>query len=615
MGGLKGLMFERMRRPLPPAVRGSLGSVKIALDLGAWVVAIVAATLVRLQLAVANVPGLAVARAIAISLVAQLTAGMISGLYRGRWRYGSFDETAALARTTAIATLFVFVCELPFGPRTPLSALLVGGVIAILLMAGIRYTWRAVSDIRRRPDPEEVQRLIILGAGDRGSNMVSELLTAPHSPYSPVALLDDDPAKRRLSIRGVKVQGTREDIALIAREYRATALLVAISNVPAELMNEIITSAEKCRPPLQVKVLAPLAGLFHEDAQAIQDLTEEDLLGRRRVETDLGAIAGYVSGKRVLVTGAGGSIGSELCRQLARFSPAALLMLDRDESALHGVQLSIEGKALLDSDNMILADLRDRGRIREVFAQHRPHVVFHAAALKHLPLLETYPAEAVKSNVWGTETVLEAALEFEVERFVNISTDKAADPVSVLGYSKRLAERLTAHAAKRATTGIYASVRFGNVLGSRGSVLTTFRQQIAEGKPITVTHPEVTRYFMLVSEAVQLVIQAGAIARPGEALVLDMGEPVNIAEVAKALVRRSGKDLSITYTGMRNGEKMHEILLGSDEQDVRPLHPLIVQTPVPPLSPIDASGLDVSAPPVTIIDAMERLCLAPAART
>ncbi len=283
------------------------------------------------------------------------------------------------------------------------------------------------------------------------------------------------------------------------------------------------------------------------------------------------------------MTGAGGSIGSELCRQLRTYGPSALVMLDRDESGLHATQLLMDGRALLDSPSLVLADIRDRNRLFQVFSQHRPDVVFHAAALKHLPLLELNPAEGWKTNVVGTHNVIEAAEATGVSRLVNISTDKAADPCSVLGYTKRLGERMTADAARR--TGLnFASVRFGNVLGSRGSMLGTFQRQVAEGGPLTVTHPDVTRYFMTVTEAVALTIQAGALADPGEVLVLDMGEPVRIADVARRLADQAERPVTITYTGLRTGEKLHEVLLGADEIDDRPKHPLISHVPVPPLT-------------------------------
>jgi FlaA1/EpsC-like NDP-sugar epimerase len=334
-------------------------------------------------------------------------------------------------------------------------------------------------------------------------------------------------------------------------------------------------------------------------------VTDADLLGRDVVETDLAAIADYLQDRRVLVTGAGGSIGAEICRRVKLFDPAELVMLDRDESALHSLQLDLDGRAMLDSRNLVVADIRDRDRMFEVFAEHRPQVVFHAAALKHLPLLEMHPAEAVKTNVLGTLNVLDAAGAVDVTHFVNISTDKAADPSSVLGFSKRVAEGLTAGAADR-YPGAFLSVRFGNVLGSRGSVLTAFHAQIEAGGPITVTDPDVTRYFMTVSEAVQLVVQAGAVGRDGEALVLDMGEPVRIADVARQLAAQASRPIEIVYTGLRPGEKLHEVLLADGEVDERPAHPLISHVRVPRLHP---SGVQRSAADATDHDANEFLRL------
>lgn len=601
------LLYNLLRRPAPPAFHEVIPMLKVVSDLAAWAVALGIAAAVRFSQASLPVQWNPVVRTIGLAAILQTAVGLATGLYRGTRRYGSFEELADLARVTFCVGAVVTVVEYGFVPRMPLSALIVGSCMALLGMGGVRYVWRTLEGIRRRPDPNEATRLLVFGAGERGAGIVSELVTN-RSTYLPVAMMDDDPAKRHLSIKGVKVRGDRSKLALLAREYRADALLVAISEVSSELVSEVRAAAEACVPPLKVKVLAPLSGLF-SGSSAIQDLTEEDLLGRRRINTDIAQIADYVAGRKVLVTGAGGSIGSELCRQLSQFNPAQLVMLDRDESALHAVQLSIEGHGLLDSPNLVLADLRDRGRIRSVFKEFTPDVVFHAAALKHLPLLEANPGEAVQSNVWGTQTVLEAAMEVGVGTFVNISTDKAADPSSVLGYTKRIAERLTAHAAHQAAIGTYVSVRFGNVLGSRGSVLGAFRSQIAEGKEVTVTHPDVTRYFMLVTEAVELVIQAGAIGRSGEVLILDMGTPVRIADVAARMIARSGKSIPVRYTGLRPAEKLHEILLASSETDHRPFHPLVMHSAVPQLTPCEVIDLDPDGPPHELIEQLQDLCL------
>lgn len=329
-------------------------------------------------------------------------------------------------------------------------------------------------------------------------------------------------------------------------------------------------------------------------------------MGRRQAEIDLASVGNHLAGKRVLVVGAGGSIGSEISRQVRDLDPGELTLVDRDESALHAVQLSLYGRALLNSPDTILADLRDAEAIRTIFTTRRPQVVFHAAALKHLPLLQRFPGEAVKTNVWGTQTLLDAARD--VEYFVNISTDKAANPTSVLGYSKRITERLTAYAATQ-YQGAFLSVRFGNVLGSRGSVLTAFQAQAAAGGPITVTHPKVTRYLMTVQEAVHLVIQATTIGQRGEVLVANMGAPVAIEAIARQIAAAHGHtSLDIVYTGLRPGEKLHEDLFGSDEAVMATRHPLISYVDVPPLKPSEVRFLDAYASPDAISAQLAELC-------
>ena len=413
--------------------------------------------------------------------------------------------------------------------------------------------------------------------------------TDPDSPYMPVAILDDDPHRRNLTLHGVKVMGTLADLVEAAKVTQASAVLLAIPSASPSLKRQVAAEVQELGLPLLV--LPPPEQLFGQaTTRDIHPVRDIDLLGRDTADIDTAAVAEYITGKRVLVTGAGGSIGSELCRQLHRYNPEKVYMLDRDESGLHAVQLSIDGKGMLDDHGLVLADIRDPQRLDEVFTHVRPHVVFHAAALKHLTLLQAAPEEAWKTNVLGTSNVLEAALAHGVERLVNISTDKAANPTSVLGYSKRLTEGLTSHAASR-TTATYVSVRFGNVLGSRGSVLTAFAAQSAAGGPLSVTHPEVTRYFMTVEEAVRLTIFAGAIGRPGEVLVLDMGEPVRIADVAMRFAQQHTPPLRIQYTGLRPGEKLHEELLAADEADDRPIHPLISHVPVTPLRLVDAPAM------------------------
>ena len=530
-------------------------------------------------------------RLIPVVFAMQAIVGYVVGIYRRRWRYGSFDEIAGLITTTTVSTgllLFLRFFDQSLNPY-PRSVIVIGGFAGLFFMAANRYVWRLIREQLRRPTEQTATKILVYGAGEGGIQMVNTLLRNPSSPYLPVGFLDDNPTTHRLSISGVPVIGGRESLAEARGKTGATTLLIAIPSAESSLISDISTRAQKLG--MDVKIVPPVQNLNERplNPSDIRDLTDEDLLGRRKIHTDLQQISDYIVNRRVLVTGAGGSIGSELCRQLARFNPAELIMLDRDESALHEVQLSIHGRALLDTPQTVLADLRDAPTIQRIFETRRPEVVFHAAALKHLPLLERYPLEAYQTNVLGTSTLLSAAKSVDVQVFINISTDKAANPISILGYSKRIAERVTAHFGINSTTGKYISVRFGNVLGSRGSVLMSFRDQIEKGGPVTVTHRGVTRYFMTISEAVQLVIQAGAIGSNGEVLVLDMGEPVSIYDVATQLVRNSQKSVAIEIVGLRSGEKVHEELFGDGESDTRPQHPLISHVPV---SPIDVRVLE-----------------------
>jgi len=586
--------------------------VQIVLDGTAWVLALYFATFLRYDFSLGRMSLVGLLEAMPIAVAVQALAGLACGLYTGRSRFGSFDEVVSMLRSVAITAAFLVVVNSLAHPRlVPASVPIIGGVLALAALAGIRYCWRLALERRRRPQGDGCHRLLVFGAGEAGVQVVRALLRDPDSPYIPVGLLDDDPAKRKLRIMSVPVLGDRARIVEAARECEADSLLIAMPSAGPALVTDLSELARVAG--LGVKVLPPVRELLdgQVDAGDIRDLTAADLLGRHEIDTDVDAIAGYLTGKRVLVTGAGGSIGSELCKQIFRFAPSRLFMLDRDESALHGVQLAIEGRALLTSPDLILCDLRDRRAVQEVFTRLRPDVVFHAAALKHLPLLEQHPAEAVKTNVWATLDLLEITAKSGVSRFVNISTDKAADPCSVLGYSKRITERLTSHFASNAP-GAYLSVRFGNVLGSRGSMLTTFQAQVERGGPLTVTDPHVTRFFMTTEEAVQLVIQAGAIGRDGEALVLDMGEPVVIAEVARLLAARSDRRIAIEFTGLRPGEKLHEVLLAAGEADVRPSHPLIAQVPVPPLAPADARAVDVLAGHEPLVATLAALAGVPA---
>jgi FlaA1/EpsC-like NDP-sugar epimerase len=555
-----------------------------------WFVAIWLATWMRYEFDFAridDVPG--VLTVIPIVIAVQVLVGLWQGLYLGRWRLGSFEEIEALLKAVLLSGLVLFIVDFPTR-WVPISVPVAALFIALVSMAAVRYGWRLIIDRSKRPDEDRAARVLVFGAGEGAAQVITAMLRDPDSAYVPVAILDDDPRKSHLRIRSVPVRGGKADIATVAAAVGAEVLLIAIPSADGPLVRELAEAGE--RAGLRVMAVPPVRDLFDAEVGVgdIRPLTTADLLGRREIDTDIAGIAGYLTKRRVLITGAGGSIGSELCRQVHRFGPAALVMVDRDESGLHAVQLSIHGRAMLDSRDLVVADIRDEERMAAVFEEHRPDVVFHAAALKHLPLCEMHPTEAVKTNVWGTATLLELALRHGVDTFVNISTDKAADPVSVLGATKRVAERLTAAAAQEAT-GDFISVRFGNVLGSRGSVLGAFRAQIELGGPITVTHPDVTRYFMTVEEAVQLVIQAGAIGEQGCAMVLDMGEPVRIDDVARRLAAGADRRIDIVYTGLRPGEKLHEVLQGAAEDPKPSSHPLIARVDVPPLSRAEIAGL------------------------
>ena len=571
--------------------------VRASADVVAWTVGILLAALLRFDLDLARVDALGVATVVVVTATLQLAAGRMIGLYRGRWRVATHEEFRILAGTVLLVSIGAFatasVLQTEFDRLVPRSVGLIAGPIALLAMMTVRSQWRRSADRRRRVSPEGRERTLVFGAGDGGMRIVHDMMRDYASPYYPVAVLDDHPRLKGRTIEGIPVVGGRIDLVRVATEQQAESLLIAVPSARSELIRSLSTLADEAG--LRVMVLPRLVDLVGGavGVSDIRDLTLADLLGRDEAELDLDAISQYIEGRRVLVTGAGGSIGSELCRQIHRFGPSELMMLDRDESALQAVELSIDGQGQLKSRDLVLADIREADTVGRIFAERRPEVVFHAAALKHVPMLELNPSEALKTNVLGTLNLLEAAAEVGVDQFVNISTDKAADPANVLGYSKRLAERLTAHFA--ATTGCsFVSVRFGNVLGSRGSVLTIFEEQIAKGGPVTVTDREMTRFFMTVEEAVRLVVQAGAVGGGAEVLILDMGAPVNIDDIARRLISLSGRRVEVIYTGLRPGEKLHETLFSDDEHGVRRSHPQIWHTDVPLITPTEV--LAVSSP-------------------
>jgi len=422
------------------------------------------------------------------------------------------------------------------------------------------------------------KRTLIVGAGSAGTMVARQLLKNKQGQLYPVAFVDDDPNKHRLLIYGIEVKGDIQDIPCIVERCRIQNIVIAIPSLSKKEINKIYVECAKTKATTKIFPLIEDLVTGKVSINRIRNVEVEDLLGREPVELDINCIADKLTGKTVLVTGAGGSIGSEICRQIAKFSPKKLLLLGHGENSIYAIDMELKTHYQQDVEIIpIIADIQDHNRILEIMEMYRPDVVYHAAAHKHVPLMEYNPTDAVKNNIIGTRNVATAADVFGVKNFVLISTDKAVNPPNVMGATKRFAEMIIQNMDKESNTK-FVAVRFGNVLGSRGSVIPLFKKQIQEGGPVTVTHPDMTRYFMTIPEASQLVIQAGALARGGEVFVLDMGEPVKIVDLAKNLIKLSGysvDDIGITFTGIRPGEKLYEELLNENEVVQKQVFPKI----------------------------------------
>ncbi|GGB83703.1 dTDP-glucose 4,6-dehydratase [Knoellia flava TL1] len=560
-------------------------------------VSVMAAAWLRFDMDIALATESSILAFAGVAATVQLVVGLTAGLVQHQHRRGSFEETSQVAWSTLVVGLaLVGVRIVTDWFPVPRSLPFIVPVVSLVGMFALRFVVRSYRWGRHRMNDDD-EAVIVYGAGEGGRQLIRALTrdTSTSGKLVPVAVIDDDPRKRRMHIDGLRVVGGADRLAEVVDRTDATTLAVAMPSLPAERLREIRDLARAHQ--LELLVLPPVGRLLGPASGAdLHKLNLEDLLGRQRITMDPASISASITGKRVLVTGAGGSIGSELARQISRFSPAKLVLLDRDESALHSTQMSLTGRALLDDGTLALCDIRDKDALQRVFERERPEVVFHAAALKHLTLLEQFPLEAWQTNVLGTANVLAAAEAADVETFVNISTDKAANPTCVLGYSKRLAERLTAEFAD-GHKGMFVSVRFGNVLGSRGSVITAFTAQIEQGGPVTITHPDVERFFMLIPEASQLVLQAAAIGANGDVMVLDMGQPVKILDVARTLIDLSGKsDVEVVFTGLRPGEKMSEELFAPGEEVISAGHSLINKVEVPAMSVDQVANADVAQP-------------------
>jgi FlaA1/EpsC-like NDP-sugar epimerase len=572
-----------------------------------WAVAMPAATLARLEFTWRRVDVAGLVAAVAIAIAIHVITGVFTGLYTGRHRLASFDEVrwVAITALTPMTVLLVLLEIIPGEHFIPRSAVLAGAAYQVVGAMAVRYILRVWVEQRRLAEHDRSGRLLIFGAGDAGYQAMRLLRDDTSSEYLPVAFLDDDPARARLRVGGLRIAGGRERIAEAAEKYGAGALLIAMPSALHSDAMEVADLGQKAG--LEVRILPPMDKFLTQPVEArdIRNVTLADFLSREEVHLDLETIAGYLEGRRVLVTGAGGSIGGQICETVAGFLPERLTMLDHNENGLAELQLRLEGRALLQDPSLVLADIRDRAAMHRVMEEHRPHVVFHAAAHKHVTFLERFPREGLLTNVFGTQNVLDAAAGAGVERFVNVSTDKAADPVNVLGLTKRLGEMVTSHCG--AVLGRpYISVRFGNVLGSQGSVIPIFRAQLERGEPLTVTDPNVTRYFMTLEEAVQLVVQAGAIGLGEQVLVLDMGEPIPILDLARRVAAEitPGQAPEIEFTGLRPGEKLQEVLVNeADEEQGRP-HELLLCFGVPSLDAADLRHLLEIRDGAALIEAM-----------
>jgi FlaA1/EpsC-like NDP-sugar epimerase len=521
------------------------------------------------------------------------------GFYNRWWRYVSTRDMWGAARGVVAASLVTFLVFSFFEVHVadvPRTVWVIDGLLTLAFVAGSRMLARTIIE---RPQSRSIvargKEVIVVGAGDAAQLVLREMLRMPSLGYTPIGLIDDDPRKKNLRLHGVRVLGTTDELSHLLRDRRPDELLIAIPSASGEQRARIVELARAQNVP--VKTLPGLNELITGDrdlAIQIRPVQVEDLLGREPVEVDLEAIHSYLAGKTVLVTGAGGSIGSELCRQIARAEPQRIVLVDQGESALYDIERELVDERQFAAGVPVLADVRDRNRMRQVFERYKPAVVFHAAAYKHVPLMEANPLESVRNNVLGTRVVADIAIEFGAERFVLISTDKALNPHSVYGQSKTLCEWIVgSHGERDDVATRFVAVRFGNVLNSTGSVIPLFRRQIERGGPVTVTDAEMTRFFMTIPEAVALVIQAGAIGGRGRILVLDMGEPIRILDLARNMIRLSGKepdvDVPITFIGSRPGEKIHEELFAEGETWKPTTHQKIVALDV---SPVDRAWLE-----------------------
>jgi FlaA1/EpsC-like NDP-sugar epimerase len=513
-------------------------------------------------------------------LVVKLLTFYALGHCHGSWRYVTFSDLAILLTAATVSSLAILGLSefMVSNVRVPRSIIVIDWTLTILILGGLRSAWRlAQHELRPLLGRKDQQRAIVVGANSRGAMLAQQIQADRRLKYSIVGYVDDDPAVHGSRFAGVPVLGRPEDAPRFAGPMQVKEILIVGGTMPGKRLRELMRRYDQVN--LKLRVIPAVDDLLRGDYNVrVRDVDIDDLLGREQVVLNCDAIGELLEGRSVVVTGAGGSIGSEICRQVLRFRPKRLILLERAENALFLIDQEL-GHVRTDTQIVpCVADIRDECRIREIFGSYRPDVVFHAAAFKHVPLMEQCPAEAIKNNVFGTKQLVDLADQFDVANFVMISTDKAVNPTSVMGVSKQLAERYV-HAFSETSTTKYVVVRFGNVLGSNGSVVPIFTEQIRRGGPVTVTHPDIERYFMTIPEASQLVLQAAAMGNNGQIFVLDMGEPVKIVDLARDLIRLSGfkpdEDIEIVFTGLRPGEKLYEELYFETEEKLPTPHPKV----------------------------------------
>jgi len=516
------------------------------------------------------------------------------GLYNRLWEYASISELVSILYAVTVGTSSVVLVIYFLAPmRYPNTVAVLLWLTTMFLIGGSRFIGRILQDgVFQGHTLGLPKRILIIGAGDAGALAVRELKNSNYREGNPVGIIDDAPQKQKLKFMGIPVLGTREDIARVVKAHNIEEVIIAMPSAPGEVIRDITEICEKSG--VVIKIIPGIYNYFsgEVDALKIREVQIEDLLGRDQVNLDIEEVAGYLAGETVLVTGAGGSIGSELCRQIGRFKPDKLILVGRGENSIFDIEQELCSDCPGINLETEILDVKDREKVELVFRKFKPGVVFHAAAHKHVPLMEKNPEEALKNNILGTYNVAEISDLTQVKTFVLISTDKAINPTSIMGATKRVAEMIIQSLDRRSQTR-FVAVRFGNVLGSRGSVIPTFKKQIAKGGPVTVTHPEMVRYFMTIPEASQLVIQAGAMAQGGEIFILDMGKPVKIVDLARDLIRLSGfevdVDIKLEFSGIRPGEKLYEELLTADEGTTSTKHQRIF---VAKACGVDVAGIE-----------------------